>query len=326
LQPDVSSVPLRSDRITEDLGELIEECYVRGVLAEKIPLEPDVLQVRLLPIWRRAPWVDRIEVALAAETDGRRAEYAVRYSTGRWARQNLLRLLQLEEQGLVAKDQTVYQALIAVRSQNGEVAPPPLQPPPIVDESLEAFGVRRLGDGELAPDRPVLLNARMVDDMVQRCEQGGLTETGGAVLGKMIRLPAPLPGTATRVVTILSMALEDERHTGSKAAFAFSPEGLAEAARIGEIRGRGEFVITVFHSHGWSEKCAGCNQNAACPLAQASPSLQDYQLLESLFPGKGSLMPIAGRKLGADARHPVVQLHAWCGGKMTPIHWQRYHD
>jgi len=53
-------------------------------------------------------------------------------------------------------------------------------------------------------------------------------------------------------------------------------------------------------------------------------SLDDYQVLESMLPGKATLMPIAGRKLGAPGRRPVLEIHAWNGGKMLPIAWQRY--
>ena len=61
-------------------------------------------------------------------------------------------------------------------------------------------------------------------------------------------------------------------------------------------------------------------------MAEANPSLQDYQLLESLFPSKSTLMPIAGRKLGEPGRRPVLQIHAWRGGQMQPIPWQEYTD
>jgi hypothetical protein len=61
-------------------------------------------------------------------------------------------------------------------------------------------------------------------------------------------------------------------------------------------------------------------------LAEAVPSLQDYRLLATLFPSKSTLMPIAGRKLGAEERRPVLQVYAWRGGEMRPIRWRMYHD
>ncbi len=59
------------------------------------------------------------------------------------------------------------------------------------------------------------------------------------MLGKLIRLPQPLPGTETRIVTVLTSLVEDPRHVGMATAFSFSPEGLVEAARIGDLRGLG---------------------------------------------------------------------------------------
>ncbi|NUQ66056.1 MAG: hypothetical protein HUU20_26645, partial [Pirellulales bacterium] len=106
----------------------------------------------------------------------------------------------------------------------------------------------------------------------------------------------------------------------------FSPEALADAAQIGDLRGLGELVLTVFHTHGWSPNCRNCNKNADCPLPECSPSLQDYQLASTLFPSKATLLPIVGRKLGAQGEHPVFRLHAWRGGEMRAIRWQAYQD
>ena len=166
----------------------------------------------------------------------------------------------------------------------------------------------------------------MSTDAVRRCEEADATETGGSVLGTILRLEKPLPGTVTRIVTVLSATVEDPRHVGAPLSFSFSPAGLAEAARFGQLRGFGETVQTVFHTHGWSGACGNCNQNANCPLAEGNPSLQNYQPLESLFSSKATLMSIAGRKLGEPSRRPVLQIHAWRGGEMRPIRWQEYSD
>jgi hypothetical protein len=143
----------------------------------------------------------------------------------------------------------------------------------------------------------------------------------------MIRLPEPLPGTQTRTVTILSATVVDNRHVGEVSKFTFSPEALAEADKISRIRDAGETVMTAFHTHGWGSSCGNCNQNEGCPLTQCTQlSVQDYEVLESLFPGKATLMPIAGRKLGAEGRRPVLEIHAWRGGQMRPLRWQQYRD
>jgi hypothetical protein len=177
----------------------------------------------------------------------------------------------------------------------------------------------------MEPDRPVLVSARLAADAVRRCEEAGNDEAGGAVLGKLIRLPQPLPGTKTRIVTVLTSLVEDSRHQGKASEFRFSPAGLAEAARIGDLRGLGESVLTVFHSHGWSPDCRNCDPKARCALAEASPSLQDYEML-SLFPSKGTLMPIAGRYPGVQGERPVLRIHAWRGGQLQAIGWQQYAD
>src|SRR6185369_7390148 len=120
----------------------------------------------------------------------------------------------------------------------------------IVDQPLSELGVARFGDGSLEPDRPVLVNNRLVEEVIAQCESSGPTETGGAVLGQTARLSKPLPGTRTRMVTVLTAMLNDPRHTGNLTRFHISPEALIAADQIAALRGRGEFVITVAHTHG----------------------------------------------------------------------------
>ncbi|MBC8875237.1 MAG: hypothetical protein H8E44_37925 [Planctomycetes bacterium] len=326
-QSDLTGMPLYSESVTADMADLVEESYIAGVLNEKLPAEPDEMTVEVKPVWLKEPLVDKVEVELVAGLNGNRVTYTKKFAAGRWVRSGQAAALGLREEGTLADDEAAYRLLMAVPQK--EAAPlevPPLQPPPICEQTLEDFGVRSLGAGSLVPDRPLLVNQRLAADAVARCEEAGTTETGGAVLGKIVRLPEPLPGTQTRIITILSATVQDPRHEGAPLSFYFSPEALDEAARIGDLRGMGETVQTVFHTHGWSKTCADCNKNSKCPLAECNPSLQDYQLLESLFSSKATLMPIAGRKMGEHSKHPILQVHAWRGGEMLPIRWQEYCD
>ena len=84
--------------------------------------------------------------------------------------------------------------------------------------------------------------------------------------------------------------------------------------------------LTVFHTHGWSPKCRNCRPEKPCPLTDCTPSLQDYQLLETLLPSKATLLPIAGRAAGGQGEHPVLGLYAWQGGEMRAIPWRTYTD
>ena len=69
----------------------------------------------------------------------------------------------------------------------------------------------------------------MLDEILRYTEEAGAQEIGGATLGKMVRLPEPLPGTATPVVTVLTAGLTDPRHVGELGRFSFDPEALHEA-------------------------------------------------------------------------------------------------
>lgn len=321
-------IPLSSVNVTGDLPDLLDEAYVSALLAGALADWPERLQVSIEPTFARDAIVDRIRVRLRTGENGAAAEHTVEFSGGRWNRNRHKRLQQLRDEGTLAKDESAYHALVALPTQNpAPMESPLLQTPLIVDAPLERFGVRSLGEGELTPDRPVLINSRLEADSIAACLSAGARETGAAVLGAFVRLPEPLPHTSTRIVTLLTTCIEDPRHAGQINEWSISPEALAASAQVADLRGLGETVITVIHSHGWSTECGKCNENANCPLAECTlVSLSDYQVLETLFPGKGTVMPIVGRKLGAPGKQPVLALHAWRGGEMRPLRFQRYAD
>ena len=336
--------PLHREPIDADLADLVDEAFVGGVLADRLPAEPRELVARVTPRFAGEPYVEAVEVELVAD-DGA-ATHGRRFQAGRWSRRALTLAQALREEGRVEPAARVVSLLVAQRAEAPELRLPALAPPPIEDATLEELGVRGIGgtggtggtsdtgatgDGdaaiELDPERPVLINERMLEDVVCAAERAGIVETGGGTLGRLVRLPEPLPGTTTRIVTLLTASFEDERHQGSPGALAFSPEALAAAARQAEVRGRGEVVATAWHSHGWGTECGECNQSATCALPTCETvSVDDYQVVESLFPGKATVMPIVGRKLGAGGRRPVLALHAWRGGELRPIPWATYRD
>jgi hypothetical protein len=326
-EPGARGIPLSSEDATGHVLELMDEAFVGGILADALPQRPERLHVQVEPMFSRESIVDRIEMRLDARCNGSAAEYRARLSGGRWSRTWYQRLLQLREEGTLAKDESAYQALTALPAKGPQAEPPLIQAPPIIDGTLEQFGVVDLGTGELVPDRPILINQRLETDSVAACLAGGGRETGAAALGVLLRLPEPLPGTSTRIVTLLTTCIEDRRHSGQVNEWSISPDALAESAQIADLRGFGETVITVIHSHGWSSECGKCNENANCPLAECTHvSLMDYQVLETLFPGRATVMPIVGRKLGAEGQQPVLAIHAWRGGEMRPLRFQRYLD
>jgi hypothetical protein len=318
-------MPLATDDVTPEMAELVDELYTRAVLAEQLPYETNELQATIAPVWSIEPAVEQVEVTLASGRNGRGQSVSHTFARGPWVRRAQHTVERLRGDGALGESEQAYRLLIALAVVAGaanRLNIPPLQPPPIVDQSLEDFGVERLGEGSLEPERPVLVNARLLEEAIDLCEAAGAMETGGAALGKIIRLPEPLPGTKTRIVTILSAMITDSRHIGSMTRFNISPEALVEAAEIADVRGRLERPISIVHTHGWG--CGDCNQKA-CLLAECFPSLQDYEL-ESLFPTKALLLPIAGRKLGAAGRRPILQIHAWNGGELKPIRWQTYFE
>lgn len=321
-------VPLSSVDVTADLADLLDEALVGSVLAGTLPEQPAAIHADIEPIFARDALVDRIRIRLRSGENRAAADHAVEFTGGRWNRTRHQRVRQLREEGTLGAEETAFHALVALPANGGPAfQPPPLQPPPFVDGSLEQFGVCSLGPGELTPDRPILINARLEADSIAACLGAGAQETGAAVLGALVRLPEPLPHTSTRIVTLLTTCIEDPRHTGQVNEWSISPDALAASAQIADLRGLGETVLTVVHSHGWSTECGKCNENAACPLAECTlVSSSDYQVLETLFPGKSTVMPIVGRKLGAPGKQPVLAMHAWRGGEMRPLRFQRYAD
>ncbi len=326
--PEPGGVPLASWDVTSGVAHLGDESFVQAALADHIREDVESVVVRIEPRFQNGSVVSHVTTHLRAQSRDDVVEYSKDFKTGPWAREAQQRVLQLREEGTLGESEAAYQSLIALPGNPEDgCEPPSLQLPAIIDGTLDDFGVRQLGSGELVPDRPVLVNQRMVDDAIEACLASGATETGAATLGVMVRLPEPLPGTSTRIVTILTTCIEDSRHAGQLNQWSISPEALVETARIAEMRAMRESVITVTHTHGFNSECGNCNSNAACPLAECTHvSLMDYQVLETLFPHKSTLMPIAGRRMGAGGNRPVLEIHAWRGGQVRPIRWQPYLD
>lgn len=328
-RPDSGGTPLHHEVITGDLPDLVAETYVRGVVGGALPAESATMNCRISPCFVEEPVVEEIEIELDTELDGEPVRHAERYSSGAWLRRAVSVVLQLREEKSLGKGESAYPVLFAEKNGGASSAlrAPELEAPPILEQSLEDFGVRSLGEGSLVPDRPILFNHRSHEEVIEMCMAAGTREAGGAVLGALLRLPEALPGTSTRVVTVLSAIVGDSRHVGAVNEVAFNPEALVEASSLAELRGKGERVITVVHSHGWGRDCGRCNELESCALVECSyASPRDYELIESLFSCKSTLLPIAGRKLGAPSGRPVLEIHAWRGGKLRPIRWQHYHD
>lgn len=323
----LDDVPLHRECVTGDVAELAEEAYVRGVLAGGLPEHGALLRAEVKARWSVQPLIRELEVSITAETPQGARSYKQSFTSGRWVRSAEAARRALAEEGVAGEEVTVYRALVGVPQREPPLAEiPNPQAPRIADQGLEEYGVRRLGAGALSPERPVLINRRMIADMIQRTESAGANEAGGAVLGKILRLKECLPGTSTPVVTVLSAALFDGRHVGGPASFRFSPDALAESAHIVELRNQGEAVLTAWHSHGWSAECSRCRKEA-CTLPNATQvSPDDYRVLESLFSSKATLMPIVGRSEGQQREHPAVMVHHWCNGAMRPLRWQEYED
>lgn len=327
-EPHLGAAALRRELVTGCVVELASEAFTCAVLAGSLPAEPSALQFRFTPLWREEPLVEGIEVELRAELAGRTWVDVQRFTQGRWLRIAEQVLLDLRAANALAAEELVYPLLYAERRHAPrELSLPMLVAPEITEQELAELGVGELEPGAFTPDRPVLVSARMLEEILALTEAFGLAETGGAALGKLVRLPCPLPGTTTPVVTVLTACLGDERHDGAPSRFTFSPEALCAADQVAALRGFGERVLTVFHSHGWGTGCAECNQREQCALPQCTlVSLDDYRVLETLFPSKATLLPIAGRKFGASGRRPVLEMHAWRGGSVRPIQWRTYRD
>jgi len=325
---DSAFAPLFEEALDADLGDLIDEAFTAGVLAGRLDADLGSLAVSIRPTWKREPIVDRIRVELRSDAHAREPLYVGEFARGRWSRRYETSLGRLRKDGHLGEEERAYLRVVALGSGGGaDVLVPPLAAPELAEQSLDELGVRELGAGALDPERPVLINRRAVDEILDLTVKSGASEAGGGMLGKLVRLPEPLAGTHTRTVTVLTTGVVDERHVGAPGRFTFSNEALVDALGMAELRGRGESVLTAFHTHGWGTGCDNCNQKESCALPQCTyVSHDDYQVLESLFPSKATLMPIAGRRLGAPGSRPVLAVHAWRGGEMGLVDWRAYED
>jgi hypothetical protein len=198
--PGLGALPLHREAVQGDVADLVEEAFVTAVMAERLPSEVDELDVVVTPVWDRAPRAEAVDVTLTERGGGRRS-LKRRFESGRWMRTAQERTLQLASDGVLSEGATAYVHLLAEARSSEPLPLPLLQTPVITTQSVEELGVCDLGSGKLCPDRPVLVNDRMVDEIVHQAELAGARETGGGALGKMIRIEEPLPGTTTRHVT-----------------------------------------------------------------------------------------------------------------------------
>ncbi len=316
--------PLHRESIQGDLAELIDEVWVRGILAGGLDADAGRVRVAIEPRPSGAGALQGIAVRLEDERGGSREQV---FRHGPWLRRAQAIALRLCRAGGLPEGRELHVRLRVEVGPRARAESPFLQAPEIAEGTLEELGVRSLGAGELDPARAVLVNARALEELLALTERAGALETGGAMLGRIVRLPEPLAGSATRIVTVLTAFLADQRHRGEEQRFTFSPAALAEAARTAELRCLGERVLTAAHSHGWGAGCNRCNHDERCALPPCTEvSLDDYRVCDSLFPGKATLLPIAGRQLGASGERPVLALHAWLGGALRPIRWRSYSD
>lgn len=341
---DGSNVPLHQESIVCDLPALVEETFIHGVLSGAFPNDAEALDSAIVPRWATEPFLEGIEVQLSAGSgaeaphpggEGRKGtarrssvRYSRAFSAGPWGRRALRIAQALRHEGTLGEKEPGYALILARRNGHpARVERAPLFPLEISAASLEDLAVARLGAGSLVPDRPVLVSARAVGEGIRLCREAGKREAGAAVLGKLVRLPEPLPGTRTRIVTILSAVIADPRHRGEVGQVTFDPEALVEAETVADLRGRGEQVFTILHTHGWVEECEACSRHADCPLPECTyVSDKDIAVMETLFSSKAAVMPIVGRSGEADVSGPVLAIHAWRGGELRGIRWQEYEE
>jgi len=336
---DDEAAAVHVENVNDDLNDLVQQTHVAGVLAEKLPLDPSAeIEVDVAPSWLRAePFVDSVDVTLSVA--GGEMSYGKSFRSGRWIRRAGLRLVELRSQGQLGQEETAYRSLVATASKdhgsnghgsnghgsNGhEVAlrPPAIEIPPIEDRTLEELGIRRLTSGTLAAHRPILVNRQFERDVIERTRDTGLTETGGAVLGRYVRLPQALPETETRIVTVLSASVCDARHEGTSAQWHISPDALAEAAELAEISG--QRVMTVWHSHPFCDKACEKRDTCQAVVIPAFFSNEDCQMAEMLFPSRASIFPVSG-KTAVGQTDPLLVIHGWDDG-LKPVPWRRYED
>jgi hypothetical protein len=326
-----ASVALHQQAIDADVRHLVKDAFERGVMEDRIPLETVRVAAHVEPVAAARlpePHTTAVRVRIEATDDaGGTHEFVEEFEHGRWMRRLPEMVRQLREEGTLDEHASVHRALLAFADDAARLEPLPLHVPVVEEGTLVPFGIDRLREGSFTPHRPILVNGRTHDEMLERTEAIGTErEHGAVVLGKHVRLPEPLPQSETRIVTILSTHVDHASIRGSATEVLFSPEALVSALPFAEARGLGEGVVTVVHSHLWG--CGECNEKTeGCPLAEATHvSPQDYELLESLFPSRITPFPITGRIVGAEGRRPHLAMNVWRGGRMRSIRYRVYED
>ena len=129
LAPDTGpeAAPVHCESLVDDLGGLIEETFVRGVLANRLPADPAELHVAIEPVWLTEPLVGRIQVLITSAGSGSPSSsgYACTFRHGSWSRRMIGVARGLRQEGSIPEGGQAYARLIATRTGEGRTAQGP---------------------------------------------------------------------------------------------------------------------------------------------------------------------------------------------------------
>jgi proteasome lid subunit RPN8/RPN11 len=180
---------------------------------------------------------------------------------------------------------------------------------PVKDGSLAEFieGSACQGNPDVE-DMPLFVPQRILDEAKALSKAAGAKETGGILIGHLVR-DASAPEVFAEVTTQIPA-----RHTEAELTkLTFTAETWTDVRGALDLRRRGEIMLGWWHSHPVREWCKGCSLESqqACRMASNFFSAHDHALQRAIFPRAYSVALVVNDLIG---EHATFSLFGWRRG------------
>lgn len=172
-------------------------------------------------------------------------------------------------------------------------------------------------DAPLREDVRVMVDRVVIDDVVNEAREAPDREVGGALLGYIEADPE------RRDVRVRVTASASGQGTvrSDNASVTFTPETFAQARKLIELRGAGEYVVGWYHSHPF-RLCSACDDELAPTCINTKIlffSTDDMQVMEQAFdqPFHVALLAAVEPRVEPFLRHAPVRLFGWRKGELV---------
>lgn len=160
-------------------------------------------------------------------------------------------------------------------------------------------------------DMPLFVPHQILDEVEEATLSARGTETGGILIGHLLR-DEKLPEIFAEVTAQIPVQASGGTHK-----LTFGPETWTAVRAAVDIRNRGEIYLGFWHSHPVIEWCksneCSVDKLKTCPLAKGFLSADDLAMLRTVFPRAYSVALVCS---DPPIGKPTFSLFGWRGGRI----------